>query len=116
MKHGNQQSVTAGQLVGPARTAEIASRTATPIRSAWWMKHLALLTLLQAACLAASTWPLPLILVSLVQAALSCLIFSRMHHRWRHQEQQSEADLKQHRVDLSRTQNAVIIGLTQLAE
>jgi HD-GYP domain-containing protein (c-di-GMP phosphodiesterase class II) len=64
----------------------------------------------------AASWSLTVIWVSLLQCLSGFLIFDRMYRCCRQQQQQSEDDLKLHRVALSRTQDAVIVGLTHLAE
>lgn len=106
------------------------------------MKHLSLLAVLQAACLAvglaihhqlqlasdasqdvansiggvSSPIVSAFIWIASVQGAIGYLVFSRIYRICRDQQQHSEASVEQHRQALSRTRNAVILGLSRLAE
>ncbi len=106
------------------------------------MKHLSLLAVLQAACLAvglaifhqlqnASGAPQvaaasignvsspvlsSFIWIASVQGALGYLVFSRIYRVSCEQQKQSEASVEEHRQALDRTRDAVILGLSQLAE
>ena len=113
-----------------------------PLRSEWWIKHLSLLAVLQTASLAAglavhqtiqngageapfSTFtlgglPSPVVnaflWIASVQGALGYLVFSRIYRHCRDQQDHSEACVDHHRQALTRTRNAVILGLSRLAE
>ena len=93
------------------------------------MKHLSLLAVLQAACLAIGlaihqqlqvglTSPVvsAFICIASVQGAIGYLVFSRIYRTCRDQQQHSEASVEEHRQALSRTRNAVILGLSRLSE
>ena len=121
---------------------EPAGRNAHPLRRAWWMKHLSLLAVLQAACLAiglaihqqfqlaadtsqnvastigglSSPIVIAFIWIASVQGAIGYLVFSRIYRICHDQQKHSEASVEEHRQALSRTRNAVILGLSRLAE
>ncbi|MFT5093825.1 MAG: HD-GYP domain-containing protein (c-di-GMP phosphodiesterase class II), partial [Porticoccaceae bacterium] len=106
------------------------------------MKHLSLLAVLQAACLAvglaihhqlqsaadasqivattigglSSPILTAFIWIASVQGALGYLVFSRVYRACCEQQELSEASVEQHRQALGRTRNAVILGLSRLAE
>jgi len=106
------------------------------------MKHLSLLAVLQAACLAVglaihhqlqlatdasqnvtSTFgglssPIvsAFIWIASVQGAIGYLVFSKVYRICCDQQKDSEASVEEHRQALSRTRNAVILGLSRLAE
>ena len=105
------------------------------------MKHLSLLAVLQAACLATGlaihhqlqsaadasliattigglSSPVlnAFIWIASAQGALGYLVFSRVYRACREQQKLSEASVEQHRQALGRTRNAVILGLSRLAE
>lgn len=101
----------------------------TPIRQAWWMKHLSLLAILQAACLAIGLMVHSLIgtIVSIsilttftwitcIQGALSYLIFSRLYREQFKQQDAIKNQLDGRTRALGRTQDAMVLGLTKLAE
>jgi HD-GYP domain-containing protein (c-di-GMP phosphodiesterase class II) len=100
-----------------------------PLRQAWWMKHLSLLAILQAACLAIGlmfqsltdsklsisflstfTW------ITCIQGAFSYLIFSRLYRHHQLQQQSISSCMNAQADALDRTRNAMILGLTKLAE
>ena len=113
-----------------------------PLRSEWWIKHLSLLAVLQTASLAAGLTvhqtiqnpagaasfsaftlgglPSPVVnaflWIASVQGALGYLVFSRIYRHCQDQQNHSEACVDQHRQALTRTRNAVILGLSRLAE
>lgn len=113
-----------------------------PLRSEWWIKHLSLLAVLQTASLAAGLavyqtiqnavgdapfsaftlggLPSPVVnaflWIASVQGALGYLVFSRIYRHCRDQQTHSEACVDHHRQALTRTRNAVILGLSRLAE
>ena len=121
---------------------ECSDKELHPLRRAWWMKHLSLLAVLQAACLAfglsihqtmqnaADTSQLsaaifggvslPVVMaflcVASMQGAVGYLVFSRIYRHCRDQQKYSEACVDHHRQALARTRNAVILGLSRLAE
>lgn len=120
---------------------DISKKESHPLRRAWWMKHLSLLAVLQAACLAvglgihhqlqlatehsqnvAGAFSLSSPIVSAfiwiasVQGAIGYLVFSRIYRICSEQQKHSEASVEEHRQALSRTRNAVILGLSRLAE
>ena len=123
-------------------TNEPSSHTSQPLRHAWWMKHLSLLAVLQTACLAVGlvvhqqfqlaadasqnvtstigglSFPIvnAFIWIATVQGAIGYLVFSRIYRICRDQQKQSEASVDNHRQALARTRNAVILGLSRLAE
>lgn len=106
------------------------------------MKHLSLLAVLQAACLAvgltihqqlqngaeasqiaatmiggvSSPVLSAFIWIASTQGAIGYLVFSRVYRTCREQQEQSDACVEQHRQALARTRNAVILGLSRLAE
>jgi HD-GYP domain-containing protein (c-di-GMP phosphodiesterase class II) len=103
--------------------------TIEPIRQAWWMKHLSLLAILQSACLAIGlmvhsttdigvsvsflttfTW------ITCIQGACSYLIFSRLYHRQVKLQDSANAQMDSQSNALVRTRDAMIFGLTKLAE
>jgi HD-GYP domain-containing protein (c-di-GMP phosphodiesterase class II) len=118
------------------------SRLNHPLRRAWWMKHLSLLAVLQAACLAvglaihqtmqnaadasqvsaatlgglSSPVVSAFIWIASVQGAIGYLVFSKIYRHCRDQQNHSEACVDHHRQALARTRNAVILGLSRLAE
>jgi HD-GYP domain-containing protein (c-di-GMP phosphodiesterase class II) len=134
--------VGADTPAGADNANEASNLAAYPLRRAWWMKHLSLLAVLQAACLvvglgihqqlqnaadasqiAASTIgglssPVltAFIWIASVQGALGYLVFSRVYRACREQQEQSQASVEQHQQALARTRNAVILGLSRLAE
>jgi HD-GYP domain-containing protein (c-di-GMP phosphodiesterase class II) len=100
-----------------------------PLRQAWWMKHLSLLAIMQAACLAVGlmvhsltdsvltvsflatfTW------ITCIQGALSYLIFSRLYRYHSRQQETLSGRVKAQGQALIRTRDAMILGLTRLAE
>jgi HD-GYP domain-containing protein (c-di-GMP phosphodiesterase class II) len=121
---------------------ETSNQASHPLRRAWWMKHLSLLAVLQAACLAvglaihhqlqsaadasqivattigglSSPILTAFIWIASVQGALGYLVFSRVYRACCEQQELSEASVEQHRQALGRTRNAVILGLSRLAE
>jgi hypothetical protein len=123
-------------------TNEPSSHTSQPLRHAWWMKHLSLLAVLQTARLAVGlvvhqqfqlaadtsqnvtstigglSFPIvnAFIWIATVQGAIGYLVFSRIYRICRDQQKQSEASVDNHRQALARTRNAVILGLSRLAE
>ena len=126
-----------------AENADEASvQTSRPLRRVWWMMHLSLLAVLQAACLVvglaihqhlqsavdasqfaestisglSSPILTAFIWIASVQGAIEYLVFSRVYRACRDKQKQSEASVEQHRHALSRTRNAVILGLSRLAE
>lgn len=106
------------------------------------MKHLSLLAVLQAACLAvglsihqtmqnaadaseisaatlgglSSPIVTAFIWIASVQGGLGYLVFSRIYRHCRDQQNHSDASVEHHRKALARTRNAVILGLSRLAE
>lgn len=133
---GTDEATAASSTNGPF------SRTSQPLRHAWWMKHLSLLAVLQAACLAVGlvvhqqfqldsdasqnvtstigSFSSPIVSVFIwiasVQGAIGYLVFSRLYRICRDQHKQSEATVENHRQALARTRNAVVLGLSRLAE
>ncbi|MGZ0167999.1 MAG: HD-GYP domain-containing protein [Planctomycetales bacterium] len=123
-------------------TNEPSDQSPHRLRRVWWMKHLSLLAVLQAARLAvglavhhqlqnaadasqitattigglSSPIVYAFIWIALVQGVLGYLVFSRIYRTCRDQQQQSEVSIEQHRQALARTRNAVILGLSRLAE
>ena len=104
-----------------------------PIRRAWWMKHLSLLAVLQAACLAVGLvihaedlaghigpnlvpFLLTFAWVTLIQGGLGYLIFSRLYRTYLVQQEQIAETLRTQQSALSRTRDAVVLGLTRMAE
>ena len=107
--------------------------TVEPIRRAWWMKHLSLLAVLQAACLAIGLvihaedlaghigpnlvpFLLTFAWVTLIQGGLGYLIFSRLYREYLAQQEQIAETLRTQQSALSRTRDAVVLGLTRMAE
>lgn len=123
-------------------TDEASIQNSRPLRRAWWMKHLSLLAVLQAASLAvglaihqhlqsavdasqiaestiggmSSPILTAFIWIASVQGALGYLVFSQVYRACRDQQEQAQASVEQHQEALARTRNAVILGLSQLAE
>jgi HD-GYP domain-containing protein (c-di-GMP phosphodiesterase class II) len=108
-------------------------RACEPIRRAWWMKHLSLLAVLQAACLAigltihadgltsqAAARLFPFLLtfcwITLIQGGLGYLIFSRLYRKYVIQQTGVAEQLQSEQTALSRTRDAVVLGLTRMAE
>jgi hypothetical protein len=134
--------VGADTPAGADNANEASNLAAYPLRRAWWMKHLSLLAVLQAACLAvglgihqqlqnaadasqiaastigglSSPVLTAFIWIASVQGALGYLVFSRVYRACREQQEQSQASVEQHQQALARTRNAVILGLSRLAE
>lgn len=117
---------TPGELLADGASVE-------PIRRAWWMKHLSLLAVLQAACLAVGLvihaddltgrigpnlvpFLLTFAWVTLIQGGLGYLIFSRLYREYLVQQDQIAETLRTQQSALSRTRDAVVLGLTRMAE
>jgi HD-GYP domain-containing protein (c-di-GMP phosphodiesterase class II) len=97
------------------------------------MKHLSLLAVLQAACLAvgltvhadglsdqAAVSIVPFLLtfswITLIQGGLGYFIFSRLYRKYQIQQSTIAEQLESQRTALSRTRDAVVLGLTRMAE
>jgi HD-GYP domain-containing protein (c-di-GMP phosphodiesterase class II) len=104
-----------------------------PSRRAWWMKHLSLLAVLQAACLAigltfqtdglagqTTARMTPFLLtfswITLIQGGLGYLIFSRLYRTCLARQTRIADQFQAQQVALSRTRDAVVLGLTRMAE
>lgn len=127
---GLADALTPGELLADHPNGTAISE---PIRRAWWMKHLSLLAGLQAAFLAfglivhaetmagpAGLNMVPFLLtfswISLIQGGLSYLIFSRLYREYLTRQDELTEQLQDQRSALSRTRDAVVVGLTRMAE
>ena len=110
---------------------------ARPLRHTWWMKHLSLLAVLQASCLAfglmnqsgsasatvvtaghvqiPSSVIFTFLWIGTIQGVLSYAIFSRLYRRYQAQHDQLARTLERQSDALHRTRDAVVIGLRRLA-
>jgi len=121
-------AVSSGPLLSVVREIP---QVCQPLLRGWWMKQLLLLVVLQAGCLAlglkihadrlaggagvGSSFLLIFPWISFLQVGLGYVIFSRIYREFRSREQSFEQEIGIHQSALSRTRDAVVLGLTRMA-
>ena len=121
-------AVSSGPLLSVVREIP---RVCQPLLRGWWMKQLLLLAVLQSACLAlglmmhsdrlaeGASGTAPFLLtfpwISFLQVGLGYVIFSRIYREYLIRVQGFEQEIGRQQSALSRTRDAVVLGLTRMA-